>query len=165
MGQAAIPSYSFELGQSMFCFLISPMISFRNSFIAFPCGLASFNHATIVCIKMPAGFGLVADNTIKTICNMMGTEDQHRKVIRRETNCYNLLQAFIFGLTKQNTYQQIANETRLNLGELIEGMISFGESMRVCPTARYESAARSRGCGNREFIEAICLDPKDYRLP
>lgn len=81
---------------------------------------SSFGHSTIVCFKMPPGFGVVADNTIKTICNVMGIEDLYCNVIRRETNRYNLVQAFIFGLTKQKTYQQIADEKGLNLVEFKE---------------------------------------------
>lgn len=81
---------------------------------------SSFGHTTIVCFKMPPGFGVVADNTIKTVCNVMGIEDLYCNVIRRETNRYNMLQAFIFGLIKQKTYQQIADEKRLNLVEFRE---------------------------------------------
>lgn len=81
---------------------------------------SSFGNTTIVCFKMPPGYGVVADNTIKTICNVMGIEDLYCNVIRRETNRFNMLQAFIFGLTKQKTYQQVADEKRLNLVEFKE---------------------------------------------
>ena len=81
---------------------------------------SSFGHTTIVCFKMPPGFGVVADNTIKSICNVMGIEDLYCNVIRNEKNRFNLVQAFIFGLTKQKTYQQIADEKGLNLVEFKE---------------------------------------------
>lgn len=81
---------------------------------------SSVGHTTIVCFKMPPGFGVVADNTIKTICNVMGIEDLYCNVIRRETNRFNMLRAFIFGLTKQKTYQEIADEKGLNLVEIKE---------------------------------------------
>lgn len=81
---------------------------------------SSYGHSTIVCFKMPPGFGVVADNTIKTICNVIGIEDLYVNVIRNEENRKNLVHAFILGLTKQKTYQEIANEKQLNLVEFKE---------------------------------------------
>lgn len=81
---------------------------------------SSFGMTTIVCFKMPPGFGVIADGSIKTICNVLGIEDLYVHTIRNSKNRFNMVNAFIFGLTQQKTYQQIADEKQLNLVEFKE---------------------------------------------
>lgn len=81
---------------------------------------SSYEHTTLVCFKMPPGFGVMGDRVVKTICNVMGIEDLYVNVIRNAHNRLNVLKAFVLGLTQQKTYQQIADEKGLNLVEFKE---------------------------------------------
>lgn len=68
--------------------------------------------------KMPKGYGVRAHRVVTAICEVLGLTDIYCKV-EGAVNYLHITRAFFNGLNKQKTYQQMADEKRLNVVELI----------------------------------------------
>ncbi|CAG2168117.1 unnamed protein product [Oppiella nova] len=69
--------------------------------------------------KMPKGYGVRAHRCITAICEALGLTDIHCKVEGSEKNYLHITRAFFNGLQHQKTYQQMADDKRLNVVELV----------------------------------------------
>ncbi|KAK2581710.1 hypothetical protein KPH14_002196 [Odynerus spinipes] len=74
--------------------------------------------------KKEEGYGLVCHRVIKCICEAVGIKDLHAKV-EGSVNYQNIVKAFIIGLQKQKTFQEMADEKQLHLVEFREENDSF----------------------------------------
>ncbi|RZF45003.1 hypothetical protein LSTR_LSTR001964 [Laodelphax striatellus] len=75
-----------------------------------------FGHTKIFVTKMPEGYGLVCHRAIRTVCEVIGITDLYAKV-EGSTNVKNVVKAFLIGLMKQKSHEQLADETGLNVVE------------------------------------------------
>ncbi|KAH8361324.1 hypothetical protein KR084_004984, partial [Drosophila pseudotakahashii] len=73
-----------------------------------------FGNTKIFCFQKPDGYGLVCHRAIQTICKVIGIKDLYAK-IEGSTNLQHIVKAFFIGLMTQRSYQNIANETNLNI--------------------------------------------------
>jgi len=64
------------------------------------------------------GYGIKADRMIKAACELVGIKDIRVIVEGRRSNKLNILKAFIIGLLRQRTHQELANEKKLHLVEM-----------------------------------------------
>lgn len=69
--------------------------------------------------KKQEGYGLVCHRAIKCICEAIGIKDLHAK-IEGSINYQNIVIAFITGLQKQKSFQEMADEKQLHLVEFRE---------------------------------------------
>ena len=76
------------------------------------------NHTRVYAFRKPPGFGLVCHPRLKKICELLGIKDIYVKTEGSTNNYYTLLKAFLTGLQHQETYQQLAERTRLHVVEL-----------------------------------------------
>ncbi|KPM03400.1 28S ribosomal protein S5, mitochondrial-like protein, partial [Sarcoptes scabiei] len=76
-----------------------------------------FGGTKVFVERKPPGYGLMAHRCIRSICDVIGITDIHCKVEGNQKNYLNLTRAFLLGLINQKTYQQMADEKRLNLVE------------------------------------------------
>ncbi|RWS12644.1 28S ribosomal protein S5-like protein, partial [Dinothrombium tinctorium] len=67
--------------------------------------------------KKPPGFGIVAHRAIKAVCDCIGIKDIYVKTEGANKNYENVIRAFMLGLARQKTYQQLADEKNLHLVE------------------------------------------------
>ena len=79
------------------------------------------------------GHGIVAHRCIKEICKLVGIKDIHVKCEGDVTNYRQVTRAFVLGLLRQRTYQELANEKQLHLVELREERFNYPE---VCFSLR-----------------------------
>lgn len=79
---------------------------------------SKYGDTSVFAYKMPPGFGVVAHRCVKAICDVVGIKDIYCKVENATNNYLNLTRAFVFGLAKQRSMQEIADEKRLNVVEL-----------------------------------------------
>nr|CAG4644790.1 EOG090X0689 [Leptodora kindtii] len=77
-----------------------------------------FGKSRIFVQKRPEGYGLVCHRAIRTVCEVIGIKDLHAKVEGPTKNIQNITRAFIVGLLQQKTFDQIAEDTKLNVVEL-----------------------------------------------
>jgi len=75
-----------------------------------------FGATKIYVYKKYDGFGLVCHRAIKTMCEVIGIKDLYAK-IEGSVNVQNMVKAFMLGLLRQKTYQQIADQKKLFLVE------------------------------------------------
>ncbi|KAF5297109.1 hypothetical protein FQA39_LY02689 [Lamprigera yunnana] len=78
---------------------------------------SQFGSSKIYVSQRPEGYGLVCHRAIKTICEVVGIKNLFAKV-EGSTNVQTLTKAFMLGLLKQKTHDQIAEEKKLHLVEL-----------------------------------------------
>ncbi|XP_017040736.1 28S ribosomal protein S5, mitochondrial [Drosophila ficusphila] len=74
----------------------------------------NFGKTKIYCFQKPDGYGLVCHRAIQTICKVIGIKDLYAK-IEGSTNLQHIVKAFFIGLMSQRSYQNISNETNLNI--------------------------------------------------
>uniref|UniRef100_A0A6P4ELP0 Small ribosomal subunit protein uS5m n=1 Tax=Drosophila rhopaloa TaxID=1041015 RepID=A0A6P4ELP0_DRORH len=73
-----------------------------------------FGKTQIYCFQKPDGYGLVCHRAIQTICKIIGIRDLYAK-IEGSTNLQHIVKAFFIGLMSQRSYENIANETNINI--------------------------------------------------
>ncbi|KAB0803393.1 hypothetical protein PPYR_00363 [Photinus pyralis] len=76
-----------------------------------------FGATKIFVSQRPEGYGLVCHRAIRTVCEVVGIKDLYAKV-EGSTNVQHIVKAFMLGLLKQRTHEQIAEEKKLHLVEL-----------------------------------------------
>ncbi|XP_054154243.1 28S ribosomal protein S5, mitochondrial-like [Oppia nitens] len=104
--------------------------------------------------KMPKGYGIRAHRCVTAICEVLGITDIHCKVEggnRAQRNYLHITRAFFNGLMKQKSYQEMADEKRLNVVELV-GKYEFPKVL----------ARPTSGCRTDEEISADEL--LDYNM-
>ncbi|XP_067941414.1 small ribosomal subunit protein uS5m-like [Watersipora subatra] len=72
----------------------------------------------IFATPMPEGHGLVCHRAIKTIATCIGIKDIYVKVEGRTKNIQNVTEAFLSGLLKMETHQELADKTKYYVVEL-----------------------------------------------
>ncbi|XP_044264182.1 28S ribosomal protein S5, mitochondrial [Tribolium madens] len=88
---------------------------FRNHTV-FHDFFTQFGATKIYVWQKPEGYGLECHRAIKTICEVVGINDLHAKV-EGSTNVTFVMKAFLLGLVRQKTHQEIAEEKKLHLVE------------------------------------------------
>jgi len=88
--------------------------------------------------QKPEGFGLVCHRAIRVMCELIGIKDVYAK-IEGSTNLQHIVKAFMLGLIRQKTHQQIADEKKLFLVEQRE------ENGNVPVVVASPSSCRSAG--------------------
>ncbi|XP_034662847.1 LOW QUALITY PROTEIN: 28S ribosomal protein S5, mitochondrial [Drosophila subobscura] len=91
-----------------------------------------FGKTKIYCFKKPEGHGLICHRAIQTICKVIGIKDIYAK-IEGSTNLQHIVKAFIIGLMRQKSYQNIANETNLNIVEQRNARNGYTEIKAIAP--------------------------------
>jgi len=86
-----------------------------------------YGHCTVFATQKPPGHGIVAHRCIKEICKLVGIKDIHVKCEGDVTNYRQVTRAFVLGLLRQRTYQELANEKQLHLVELREERFNYPE--------------------------------------
>ncbi|CAH1961515.1 unnamed protein product [Acanthoscelides obtectus] len=76
-----------------------------------------FGSTKIYVSQKPEGFGLVCHRAIKSICDVVGIKDLHAKV-EGSTNVNHIMKAFILGLIRQKSPEEVAEQKRLHLVEI-----------------------------------------------
>ncbi|KAK4884382.1 hypothetical protein RN001_000653 [Aquatica leii] len=75
-----------------------------------------FGKTKIFVSQRPEGYGLVCHRAIRTICEVIGIKNLYAK-IEGSTNVQHVVKAFLLGLLKQKTHEEIVEEKRLHLVE------------------------------------------------
>jgi len=78
---------------------------------------SQYGKTRIFVEQRPFGFGVTAHRGIKAICDMVGIKDLYAKV-EGSVNIQSITKAFILGLLRQKTHQQLADEKQLHLIEM-----------------------------------------------
>jgi len=78
---------------------------------------SQYGKTRIFVEQRPYGFGVRAHRGIKAICDMVGIKDIYAKV-EGSVNIQFITKAFILGLLRQKTHQQLADEKQLHLIEM-----------------------------------------------
>jgi small subunit ribosomal protein S5 len=76
-----------------------------------------FGNTRIFVEQRPYGFGISAHRSIKAICEKAGIKDIYCK-LEGATNMQHITKAFILGLLRQKTHQDLADEKQLHLIEM-----------------------------------------------
>lgn len=77
---------------------------------------SNFGQTRVMVLQKPNGYGVKAHRLIKSVCELAGIKDLAVKV-EGSMNYNHLLKAFLLGLLRQRTHQELANEMRLHLVE------------------------------------------------
>ena len=77
---------------------------------------SNFGQTRVMVLQKPNGYGVKAHRLIKSVCELIGIKDLAVKV-EGSMNYNHLLKAFLLGLLRQRTHQELANEMRLHLVE------------------------------------------------
>jgi len=75
--------------------------------------------------QKPFGYGVSAHRLIAAACELVGIKDIRVVIEGRTHNKINILKAFLVGLLRQRTHQELANEKRLHLVEMRAEMGNF----------------------------------------
>lgn len=75
--------------------------------------------------QKPFGYGVSAHRLITAACELVGIKDIRVTIEGRTHNKLNILKAFLVGLLRQRTHQELANEKRLHLVEMRAEMGNF----------------------------------------
>ncbi|KAH3853960.1 putative 28S ribosomal protein S5, mitochondrial [Dreissena polymorpha] len=70
-----------------------------------------YHHSTVICFQKYEGYGLVCHRVIKSLCELIGIKDIYVRVEGNKSNKLAICRAFINGLLKQKSHQDMANET------------------------------------------------------
>src|SRR5699024_746653 len=84
-----------------------------------------FGSTKVFVEKKPPGYGLTAHRCIRSICNVLGITDIKCKVEGSERNYLNVTRAFLLGLINSKSFQQMADEKRLNVVEFSEHLQNY----------------------------------------
>ncbi|XP_016842830.1 28S ribosomal protein S5, mitochondrial [Nasonia vitripennis] len=76
-----------------------------------------FGSTKLFVTKKPEGYGLVCHRAIKCACEVIGIKDLHVKV-EGSIHYQHIIKAFLIGLLRQKTHQQLAEEKKLHLVEM-----------------------------------------------
>ncbi|OQR73348.1 28S ribosomal protein S5 [Tropilaelaps mercedesae] len=86
--------------------------------------ITEYGCTRIVVTKKERGFGLICHRALRDLCKLIGIKacttqdsDMYAKVDTRNTNMLHLIRAFLLGLQKQKSHQDIAEEKRLHVVE------------------------------------------------
>lgn len=77
-----------------------------------------FAQVRIFVERRPRGHGLQCHRAIREICHRVGIRDIYAQVEGPADSLQNIAKAFLLGLLRQRTFQQLADEKRLHLVEL-----------------------------------------------
>ncbi|KAK5648596.1 hypothetical protein RI129_003488 [Pyrocoelia pectoralis] len=113
-----------------------------------------FGSTKIFVSQRPEGYGLVCHRAIRTVCEVVGIKNLYAKV-EGSTNVQHIVKAFMLGLLKQRTHQQIAEEKKLHL-------VEFTKENEYFPTV-LASPAECRKTADLKHDEVLdftqyCLD-------
>ena len=85
---------------------------------------SSFGQTRVMVLQKPQGYGVKAHRVIKSVCELVGIKDLAVNVEGR-INYSHILKAFLLGLLRQRTHQELANEMRLHLVEFRQETHNF----------------------------------------
>ena len=85
---------------------------------------SNFGQTRVMVLQKPQGYGVKAHRVITSVCELVGIKDLAVKVEGR-INYGHILKAFLLGLLRQRTHQELANEMRLHLVEFREETHNF----------------------------------------
>ncbi|XP_052766097.1 putative 28S ribosomal protein S5, mitochondrial [Mya arenaria] len=77
----------------------------------------TYHSTTVTAFPKFKGYGLVCHRVIKSLCELIGIKNIYVKVEGNKKNKLAMCRAFINGLTKQKSHQDIANETGYHVVE------------------------------------------------
>lgn len=104
-----------------------------------------FGDTKVFVEKRPPGYGLSAHRCIRSICNVIGITDIKCKVEGSERNYLNLTRAFLLGLINQKSFQQMADEKRLNV-------VEYNKNIQDYPIVRARPSETVGGCRTEKQI-------------
>lgn len=76
-----------------------------------------YHRSKIFIHKKEKGYGLNCHRVLKTICELIGIKDMHAKVEGSTKNMQTVTKAFFGALVHQETHQELADRTKLNVVE------------------------------------------------
>lgn len=86
---------------------------------------SNFGRTKVMVQQKPPGHGIVAQRVIKSLCELIGIKDLEAKVDSSTRNYLHITKAFMLGLMRQRTHQELADEKRLHLVEFREENDNF----------------------------------------
>ncbi|XP_051161085.1 28S ribosomal protein S5, mitochondrial [Leptopilina boulardi] len=123
-----------------------------------------FGNCKIFVKQKPPGYGLICHRAIKAICEVIGIKDLHAK-IEGTTNVQTLTKAFLIGLLRQKTHQNLADEKKLHLVEINKNFDYFPNVVASPSTIRSEKEISSTEIMDfRQFVMdgKVILQRKKY---
>nr|XP_027202987.1 28S ribosomal protein S5, mitochondrial-like [Dermatophagoides pteronyssinus] len=111
-----------------------------------------FGSSKVFAMKKPPGYGLSAHRCLRSICDVTGIKDIHCKVEGSERNYLNLTRAFLLGLINQKTYQQMADEKRLNVVEINECLGNY-PILKAKPSDNVGGCRTDEQIGDTEILD------------
>lgn len=78
---------------------------------------SQFGNTRITVRQMPPGSGIRSHRVVKAICDMVGIKDLYAKV-EGAPNIQHVVKAFVLGLLRQRSHQDLADEKGLHLVEM-----------------------------------------------
>lgn len=97
-----------------------------------------FGTCKIYVSQKQPGFGLVCHRAIREVCEIIGIKDLHAK-IEGTTNVQTVVKAFLIGLLRQKTHDQLAEEKKLHLVEFRKENGYFPHVVATPSTLREDS--------------------------
>ncbi|KAH7645245.1 28s ribosomal protein s5 [Dermatophagoides farinae] len=111
-----------------------------------------FGSTKVFVEKKPPGYGLSAHRCLRSICDVIGIKDIHCKVEGSERNYLNLTRAFLLGLINQKTFQQMADEKRLNVVEINESFSNY-PILKAKPSDNLGGCRTDEQIGDTEILD------------